>query len=111
MRRVFSRSELRLAALARHAMVHYDPRRPRVTKWSFCGDCGVLEAEYQMQVDHVMPIIGVKETLEDLDANTLVDRIWCDINNLVPKCQSCHALKTKAENKERKEFKKGKNKK
>ena len=65
MRRVFSRSELRQQALAKHDIKHTDENRPRVTKWSFCGECGVIEPRYLMQVDHLLPVIALNETLED----------------------------------------------
>ncbi len=106
-RRVFSRSELRREALAKHDIDFIDATRPRVTKWSFCGECGVITPRYLMQVDHVVPIIATTETLEDLSWDELIEaRVWCDINNLVPLCKECHKYKTKIENKERNAFKK-----
>ena len=112
-RRVFSRSELRNKALAKHDIKHQDPLRPRVTKWSFCGECGVIEPKYLMQVDHTIPVIRVGETLEDLSWTEFIEeRIWCDIDNLVPLCQTCHKQKSKLENQVRRALKKeGKKKK
>lgn len=105
-RRIFSRSELRNKALAKHDIKHYDENRPRVTKWSFCGECGLIEPKYKMQVDHVSPVIELTETLEDLTWDALVDRIWCNEENLRPLCQECHKFKSKEENKKRREYKK-----
>jgi 5-methylcytosine-specific restriction endonuclease McrA len=101
MRRVFSRSDLRRKALEKHDIDYQDPERPRVTKWSFCGECGVIEPRYKMEVDHVSPVIKLDEALEDLTWDQLVDRLWCDEANLKPICKECHKRKSKAENKER----------
>ena len=105
-RRVFSRSELRNKVLARHDIKHSDPARPRVTKWSFCGECGVVTPRYLMQVDHIKPVIKLGEVLEDLSWTELIEnRMWCDEVNLMPVCKDCHKAKTKAENKERRRIK------
>lgn len=106
-RRVFSRSDLRRQALEANSIIHTDPLRPRVTKWSWCSECGVIEPRYLMQVDHLEPLIPVTTALEDMTWDEVVDRTWCDINNLRPVCKPCHKAKTKEENKERRMFKKG----
>lgn len=106
-RRVFSRSDLRNQALSKHDIVHVDPLRPRVTKWSFCGECGVITPKYVMQVDHTIPVIATTETLNDLTWDQLIEeRVWCDLDNLMPLCPDCHKAKSKIENKERREIKK-----
>ena len=111
LRRVFSRSELRRRVVAKSQIQHTDPTRPRVTKWSVCSECKGKVPTYQIEVDHVEPIIAVTETLEALTWDAVVDRIWCNEENLRAICQPCHRLKTKAENKARREYKKkrGKN--
>lgn len=106
LRRVFSRSELREAALSKHDIDYHNPDRPRVTRWSFCGECGVITPRYQIEIDHLMPIIGTTETLMDLSVDELVNRIWCPISNLMPKCPECHLQKTSQENQGRSAFKK-----
>lgn len=103
MRRVFSRSELRKQALAKHDIQFTDINRPRVTKWSFCGECGTITPKYQMQVDHIVPIVSLTETLEDLSWDEVVSRLWCNLDNLMPLCKECHKTKTKLENKQRRE--------
>lgn len=106
LRRIFSRSVLRLEALNKHNIEHFDPNRPRVTKWSWCGECGIVEPRYLMQVDHEKPVIGVTESMESLTWDEVIDRIWCEPGNLLPLCKDCHKLKTSYENKKRREFKK-----
>lgn len=109
-RRVFSRSELRKEALSNSSIVHADPERPRVKKWSKCPICLSMTPTYKMQVDHIVPVIGLTETLEDLSWDLLVDRIWCSKENLKAICLICHKAKSKLENKERRKFQKEKKK-
>lgn len=108
MRRVFSRSDLRRQALEKVRIHHRDLNRPRVIKWGWCMDCGLIEPLYKMQVDHLEPLIEVNKSLEDYSWDAIVDRLWCSVDNLRPLCKSCHSDKTKKENKERRMFKKGK---
>lgn len=108
-RRVFSRSDLRKKALQKSVVSHYDETRKRVTKWSKCPDCQQFTPTYQMEVDHVEPIIGLDESLEDLTWDVIVDRIWCSEDNLRAICKPCHKRKTKLENSERRKNKKVKN--
>jgi 5-methylcytosine-specific restriction endonuclease McrA len=101
LRRVFSRSELRKEALNATRIDHKDPNRPRVTKWSWCTECGIIEPTYLIEIDHVKPVQNPGETLDDLTVDELVDRIWCELINLRAVCKPCHKEKTKAENQER----------
>lgn len=109
LRRVFSRSDLRKQALDASRIEHVDANRPRVKKWSKCPICSKPTPTYTMQVDHKDPIIPVDRSLEDMDWDEVVDRIWCGSNNLVAICKVCHVCKTseerKARNKARKERK------
>lgn len=102
LRRVFSRSELRRQALQKNLTTHEDPNRPRVTKWTWCNECGEVFPAYLANVDHVDPVIPVNKTLEDLTWDQLVDRLWCDIDNLQVLCKPCHLEKSKRERKARK---------
>lgn len=101
LRRVFSRSDLRRQALELSRTNHTDPNRKRVTRWSRCPYCKKHTPTYQMEVDHLLPVIALTESLHDLDANTLVNRIWCDAENLVAICKPCHTEKTRQETKQR----------
>lgn len=108
-RRVFSRSELRRKVLDTADIEHFDPKRPRVRKWSRCPFCKEPTPKYLMQVDHIQPIVPVDTTLEAMDWDTVINSTWCQENNLTPTCQICHTAKTKAESVARKHYKKGKN--
>lgn len=101
-RRVFSRSELRLLVLKASTIKGYaDSKRPRVTRWSSCNLCKVVDASYKMNVDHIDPIIPVDNTLEGMSWDTVIDRTWCESVNLQVLCEGCHKEKTKKERKER----------
>jgi len=109
-RRVFSRSELRRKIVDLAVVKHSDPSRTRVKTWCKCPECNQFIPKSYMQVDHIVPIIGLHESLEDLSWDTVIDRLWCEENNLTAICKECHTKKTKAENKERRKLKKEKNK-
>ncbi len=106
MRRVFARSELRRAALERNAIEHSDPKRPRVTKWVWCDCCGEVFPRYLAQVDHIMPLVPLDKTLEDMSWDEVVDRLWCSIDNLSVLQLTCHKQKSKIERVERSKLKK-----
>lgn len=106
-RRVFSRSEVRRAALhIVHIPGYKDPNRTRVTKWSRCPNCLQPTPTYIMQVDHIDPLIPVDTALEDMTWDDVFNRTWCDKNNLMPMCKPCHKIKSKIEQKERALFRK-----
>lgn len=112
LRRVFSRSDLRRSILEKALVKEYgDPNRKRVTRWAKCAECGKVEAAYQMQVDHIEPLIRPGEVLEGLEWDEVVNRLWCDESNLRAVCVPCHKVKSATENKERRRLKKEGNKK
>lgn len=110
-RRVFSRSDLRREALLTTMIPHKDPKRPRVTKWSTCSECKEFIPTYLMQVDHKNPIVPVDQSFEDMNFDDLIDRLWCNKEELRPLCKPCHLIKSKEENRLRRQFKKEKSKK
>lgn len=105
-RRVFSRSDLRRKIVEASRVQYVDVSRPRVKKWSFCNLCSKATPTYQMEVDHKLPIIPVDDTLENMSWDTVIDNIWCVEEGLSAICESCHKIKTKAENAERRRIKK-----
>lgn len=100
-RRVFSRSETRREALADAQIQHYDPKRPRVTKWGRCEHCKKPEALYKMQADHIEPVVPISMSLEDMSWDEIINRIFCNKNNLQILCLGCHSSKSKSETKQR----------
>lgn len=107
-RRLFARSDLRKEALARTAIVHSQPDRPNVTKWGFCEMCGLIEAQYLLEVDHVSPLIELHRELSDYEWSELIDRQWCDPSNLMVLDKDCHRKKSAVETIIRAEFKRKK---
>lgn len=102
LRRVFSRSEIRLAAIAKVALTgHRDANRPRVTKWSLCPACNKKIPTYKMAVDHILPLIPVDTSLEFMTWDEVVNRLWCVVENLNAICPDCHDKKTALERKAR----------
>lgn len=101
-RRVFARSDLRRAILAISVVDYSDEKRPRVKKWSLCPVCSQYIPTYLMVVDHVEPLVPISTSLENMSWDTVIDRTWCEKNNLKAICKPCHKIKTKRENKERK---------
>ncbi len=106
LRRVFARSELRHAVIRKALVEHSDPLRPRVKSWALCAVCGKPEAKSYIVVDHKQPVIELTASLEEYCLQTLADRIWCIESNLQAICPSCHKLKTKLENAQRRKYKK-----
>ena len=107
LRRVFARSDLRRQAIAKSVLPkHVDASRPRVKTWCYCPECKQPTPKSYKEVDHLKPVIGIKETLEGLSWDLIISRIWCDASNLKAICKVCHKVKTLAENKARRAWKK-----
>lgn len=109
LRRVFSRSDLRREVLEASRIDYKDPTRPRVTKWGVCAECKKPEALYLMNVDHKVPVVPINSSLEEMDLNDLINNIWCEKENLQILDETCHSIKSKAENAERRRLKKERN--
>lgn len=106
-RRVFSRSDLRKKVVELTVVSGYtDPSRPRVKKWSICQCCKQYVPTYTLQVDHKDPVVPLDSSLKDMSWDLVVDRTWCEENNLWAICLNCHKDKTKVEQKERRALKK-----
>ncbi len=108
LRRVFSRSELHKEAIAKTIVPHVDTTRPRVKTWCKCPLCDQFIAKSYMKVDHIQPVVPLHTALLEMDANTLVDRIWCEAYNLQAICDECHDKKTAIERKQRTQLRKEK---
>jgi len=101
-RRVFSRSALRIAVVNAAQIQHSDASRPRVKKWCLCAICKQPEAKSYVEVDHIEPVVKIDSSFEDMTLDEFVDRLWCDIKGLQVVCESCHDKKTAEEQKVRK---------
>lgn len=88
---------------------HIDPKRPRVKTWYLCPQCLGHFAQHEMNVDHIIPVVPIDKSLEEMTADDIVDRIWCEKENLLAICKTCHKHKSSLETKERRLRKKIKN--
>jgi 5-methylcytosine-specific restriction endonuclease McrA len=108
-RKTFARSDLHKDVLAKVRQTGYvDLKRPRVTKWGYCETCGVVTPEYQLQVDHIDPVIPVTMQTVEVPVVEIVNRTWCLASNLKAICKECHIKKSTAENQLRREHRNGK---
>lgn len=106
LRRVFSRSDLRRQVIDAAEVEHSDPSRPRVKKWIRCEQCKDIKPKYLAVVDHLIPLIPLDSSLEDMTWDEVISRLWCDVKNLQVLCQDpCHLTKTKLEAKVRRDNK------
>ena len=107
MRRLFGRSDLRRKVIDDNIVKGYkDPKRKAVKFWVKCAECGEMEAKSNVQVDHKEPLVPLNSSLEEMTWDEVVDRLWCDINNLQLLCKPCHKLKSLTEMKERRKLRK-----
>lgn len=91
------------------AKIYYvNSERPRVKTWYQCAGCKGAFAGHETNIDHVLPIIAVDSSLEEMTWDEVVDRIWCDPSQLQLFCLTCHKVKSKIENKLRRQYKKEK---
>lgn len=106
-RRVFSRSELRSSVIEASVLPNYtDDTRTRVKTWCRCKLCQTPTPKSYMECDHILPIIPLNNSLDNMTWDDIVDNIWCAVTNLQAVCPDCHSVKTKEENKKRRERKK-----
>ena len=105
-RRAFSRSSLRKEVLEKAKTPYIDLSRPRVKNWFQCNICKNCFAGYQMQIDHIIPIVPVNKGLTEMKIYDLIERTFCNIDNLQASCLDCHKAKSKEENKLRREYRK-----
>ena len=105
---MFSRSSLCREIL--EGAVHKTARGPRGGKQYICAKCKKWFPNKDVQVDHIDPVIKHNETIQDLDYNTVVMRIFCDEDNLQVLCKPCHKIKTTLERKRKNKWQRKKKK-
>lgn len=75
-----------------------------------CAHCKVLSAKKEVNADHINPVTPIKGWVNKgvhTDLNELADRLFLeDLSLYQILCKPCHSVKSKAENKERREWKK-----
>ena len=79
-----------------------NPATGRKCKLHKCSDCGELFPAKDMRADHIDPIVPVTG-FDNWDS--LIGRLFCELDGFQAVCVECHAVNTKAENAERKKNK------
>lgn len=105
LKRTFSRSGL--AQRIRNAKASKE-KGPKGGRRFVCDHCANTFDSSGINVDHIEPVIPIGVSFVDLTLEEVIDRLWCNEDNLQILCKECHALKSKAETKERKRIRKQK---
>lgn len=71
----------------------------RLAKHYRCSNCGFDFPQKQVEVDHVVPVIGPEGFVS---WDMVVERMFCEKDKLAVLCKPCHKIKSKQENEERK---------
>lgn len=69
-----------------------------------CETCHKEVSSKEFVVDHLEPVVAVTGFV---DYNTYAKRLFCSVKNLEGKCKLCHNEKSKLENRNRRQNKKG----
>ena len=69
----------------------------RLVFHSLCNGCGEIRPETESTVDHIVPIINPDVGFTTWD--DVIERLFCEVNNLQVLCTPCHTEKTKGEKK------------
>lgn len=70
-----------------------------------CAHCGLSFPAKLVVVDHIDPVVPVSGFVSWDD---VIRRMFCDAEGLQVLCKTCHSIKTKEENAQRKLYKKAK---
>lgn len=75
----------------------------RLAKHYECAMCNLHYPVKEVQVDHILPVIDPIVGFRSWDE--VIDRMFCDSNNLQVLCKSCHKMKTAEEREAKKQSK------
>jgi len=87
---------------AAHAGKKINEKSGRMSAHYTCAKCKEDFATSFVQVDHIKPIVDPKIGFTTWD--DFIDNLMCPIENLQVLCKTCHSIKTKKENEERKKY-------
>jgi len=96
LRRVFARSEIRKAILAK--AVDHTKVGPRKGRLYICNKCKDSFPSNQVNVDHIVPVVPIGMTASDIPIDIIAKNMWCDSDNLQVLCKECHHKKSLLEN-------------
>lgn len=66
-----------------------------------CAGCSNVFKLNEVQVDHIDPVVSVKDGF--VDWNIYIERLFCDADGFQVLCTECHSIKTKHEREQRKQ--------
>jgi len=68
-----------------------------------CAGCARLFKSDEVHVDHIQPVFDPTKRVEALltDWTEVVNRMFCELDNLQVLCHTCHGIKTENERKQR----------
>jgi hypothetical protein len=111
LKRVFSRSPIVIEKLKENRRERpwfkkdgTQAKKPRVEY--ICENCKKWYMGKDIQVDHKEPVVPVNIPVKHICMNRLIERLFCDIDNLQVLCKSCHKIKSDEENITRRSWKK-----
>jgi len=67
----------------------------RLVFHSLCASCNQVFPETTCAVDHIQPVVDPYVGFQGWD--TLIERLFCEVDNLQVLCKPCHDRKTKRE--------------
>lgn len=99
----FITSVLRRAS-GRWSPKHTVIKNSRVARGKYlCGECQAIVGPKQIRADHIEPVVPVTGfTTWD----SFINRLFVEKEGLRAICKDCHSIKTKEENRQRKQLKK-----
>lgn len=68
-----------------------------------CNYCKKHFGPKEINIDHIVPVIPIHGST---DLNEIVPRLFCPSDGLQVLCKPCHKVKTQAENKRRRQYRK-----
>lgn len=74
----------------------------RIAQHFECNACHNDFPAKDVQIDHILPVVG-RDGFTTWDS--FINQLYCSKENLQVLCTECHSIKTKQENKERKDAK------
>lgn len=95
LKRCFSRSARHKEVLL--SAVHPDVTGPRGGKQYICSRCDNTFPQSKVQVDHIEPVIPVDTVARDMEWQQIIDRLFCEAENLQVLCKNCHNKKSSKE--------------
>lgn len=80
---------------------HVNPKTGKVAQFYRCNMCGCENTSKEVEVDHIEPVVPLTGFVSWDDT---IKRMFCKADKLQVLCGPCHKVKSKEEQKERKQL-------